>query len=241
MRDDINRVKGEQGKPTFSPGSLSPSSDISSEHERTSGHREPPRRGPKKETLRIDRTEGCQLAPTVLPPEAELKGDERVVIQDVRVETDNIAFQKEAYSSPSQKQTSRAELPPGYTGEFGPRSKPVVVLMKNAGTLSAPPILEFFTNQGLHISAGSISNLLLKHHDVFPQENDEIVRAGLASSGYPQIAETSARVKGHNQHTQIVCHSLYTAGLTTETKSRLSAIQALQNGIRPRVFDPPRR
>ena len=97
MRDDINRVKGEQGKPTFSPGSLSPSSDISSEHERTSGHREPPRRGPKKETLRIDRTEGCQLAPTVLPPEAELKGDERVVIQDVRVETDNIAFQKEVY------------------------------------------------------------------------------------------------------------------------------------------------
>jgi hypothetical protein len=230
LRDEINRLKGEQGKPNISGETRSTPSDISSERERKSAHRSPPRRGPKKGKIRIDRTEVCRVDRTILPPDAEFKGYERVVVQDVTFETDNVEFQKEVYYSPSQKQTYMAPLPPGYTGEFGPRLKSIVLIMKNVCNMSEPKILEFFTNQGIHISAGSISNLLIKHQEVFHQEKDAIVRAGLASSVYQQLDETSARVNGQNHHTHILCNPLYTAYITTETKSRLSALSALQNG-----------
>ena len=102
LRDEINRLKGEQGKPKISAGTPSKQSDISSENARKAGHREPPRRGPKKEKIRIDRTEICQVDLALLPLDAEFKGYERVVIQDVKFETDNIEFHKEVYYSPSQ-------------------------------------------------------------------------------------------------------------------------------------------
>ena len=55
-----------------------------------------------------------------LPQDAQFKGYEEVVVQDIDFRTDNIKFRKEKYYSPSQKQTYLADLPAGYKGQFGP-------------------------------------------------------------------------------------------------------------------------
>jgi hypothetical protein len=47
---------------------------------------------------------------------------------------------------------------------------------------SEPKIREFFENVGIQISAGEISNLLIKKHEDFHAEKDAVFEAGLQGS-----------------------------------------------------------
>ena len=64
----------------------------------------------------------------MLPPDADFKGYEEVVVQDVVVHTDNVLFRKEKFYSPSQRKIHLAELPSGYQGEFGPGVRAMVII-----------------------------------------------------------------------------------------------------------------
>jgi hypothetical protein len=59
--------------------------------------------------------------------------------------------------------------------------------------------------------------------------------AGLSSTSYQQIDDTSARVKGQNHYTQIVCNSFYSAYFTTERKDRLTVLDVFRD-FAPRQF-----
>ena len=119
LRDEVNRLKGEQGKPSVKPGTKPTATDHSSEQQR----RQPRswKKGNKVQQVQIDREQVLPVDPAVLPPDAEFKGYEEVVVQDVVVHTDNVLFRKEKFYSPSQRKIYLAELPPGYQGEFGPQ------------------------------------------------------------------------------------------------------------------------
>ena len=47
-----------------------------------------------------------------LPPDVQFKGYEDVVVQELRIGTDNVKFRKEKYYAPSTGQTYLAPLPP---------------------------------------------------------------------------------------------------------------------------------
>src|SRR3990172_3402924 len=102
--------------------------------------------------------------------------------------------------------------------------------MKNICNVSEPKIGEILQNLNIRISSGSISNILIKKKDLFHQEKEDIVAAGLLSTPYQQIDDTGARVDGQNYHTHILCNPWYTAYFTTEKKDRLTIIELLQNG-----------
>lgn len=53
-------------------------------------------------------------------------GSEEVIVQDVKLDTDNVLFRKEKYYSPSEGKTYLASLPLGYEGQFGPGLKALV-------------------------------------------------------------------------------------------------------------------
>jgi len=53
--------------------------------------------------------------------------------------------------------------------------------------------------------------------------------SGLASSPWQHLDQTSARVKGVNHTTNIICNQLYTVYSTTLRKDRLSVLGVLQN------------
>ena len=80
------------------------------------------------------------------------------------------------------------------------------------------------------ISAGQVSNLLIKHQGDWHEEKEAVWRAGLASSDWQHIDDTSTRVNGENQHCHVVCNPLYSAYFTRPGKDRLTLIQLLQGG-----------
>ena len=78
-----------------------------------------------------------------LPTDAEFKGYEDVVVQDLKIGTDNVRFRKEKYYSPSEQRTFVAELPAGYEGQFGPRLKAMTLVLYYAINTSEAKIKEF--------------------------------------------------------------------------------------------------
>jgi hypothetical protein len=227
LRDEVNHLKGEQGKPTIKPNKPK-EGDYSSEKERRKPNRW--RKGSKVNRIRIDREEKLTIAKSVLPADAQFKGYEETVVQDIRLTTDNVCFVKEKYYSPSQRRIYMASLPSGYAGEFGPGVRGLVLTLYYASGMTEPKIEEFLGHIGILISAGQVSNLLIKGKESWHEEKEAVWRAGLASTEWQHIDDTSTRVNGENQHCHIVCNPLYSAYFTRPGKDRLTVIQLLQGG-----------
>jgi len=231
LRDENNRLKGEQGKPDIK-GNTKKSGDISSENERQPKKSRDKKRKKrsKNKDIKLDRTETCSIEKDKLPKDATFKGYKHVIVQDIKIHTDNVEFKKEIYYSPSEKKIYIAPLPPGYNGEFGPNIKGLAIVLKNICNMSEAKIHEFFSHAGIFISMGKISNMLIKDHQQFHQEKTAIVEAGLQTTVYQATDDTKARVNGQNYHTHILGNPYYTAYFTERNKNRLTVLNVLTNG-----------
>ena len=228
LRDEISRLKGEQGKPDIKPGKKKgQGNDHSSEKERRQAKKW--QKGSKVAKVKVDREQVLPVDKSELPGDAGFKGYEPVVVQELKIETDNIRFLKEKYYSPSAKKTWLAALPAGYEGEFGPHVRTLVITLYYAANMSEPKVIELLSHMGIIISAGQISNILTKKNEQWHAEKDEIYQAGLNSSRWQHIDDTGTRVNGENQYCHIVGNPLYTAYFTRPRKDRLTVIEVLQN------------
>ena len=234
LRDEVNRLKGEQGKPKVKGNTPKPQAeDHSSEKERRTAR--PRHKRSKKAEIQIDREETLVIDPEHLPEDAEFKGYADVVVQDIRLGTDNVLFHKAKYYSATTHQSYQAELPQGCRGQYGPGIRSLCLTLYYGMQASEPKILEFFGHVGIQISAGEISNWLIQDQTSFHTEKDAVCEAGLASSPYQQTDDTLTRVNGQNQHCHVVCNPVYTAYHTRPSKDRLTVLDVLRNG-RPRLF-----
>jgi hypothetical protein len=229
LRDEVNRLKGEQGKPKIR--GKKEVKDISSEKERRESkvhHKES-----KQSKIMIDREEVLKVEKKDLPEDAEFKGHEEVIIQDIEFRTENIKFRKEKYYSPGQKQTYMAQMPTGYRGQFGPKVKAWVLALYYEAGMSEPKILALLRTVGMRISAGQLSNLLIKEQEIFHTEKRAVVRAGLSSAPWHHLDSTATRVAGKNEQCHVLCNPLYTAYFTQEGKDRMTMVQVLLGGTEP--------
>lgn len=231
VKDELARLKGGSGRPKIPPKAAT---DYSSEAER----RTPPptwqKRG-KQERVRIDRTERLAVDPATLPSDAVFKGYETVVVQDLVLRTDTVAFELETWYSPSERRSYRAMRPGGYEGTFGPHLKALVLDLAYAGGMSETKILELVQSQGIMISAGTVSGLVTEGRAAFRDEARAVLKAGLASTPYQHLDDTSTRVDGAGWYCQILCNELYTAYRTTPGKDRRTIVEVLRGG-RPAAY-----
>jgi cell division protein FtsB len=225
LRDEIDRMKGESKLPPAPR--QKPNKDVSSEKERKkretklSGN-QVSRRAFKD--LQVHQEQICPVTREKLPADARLIGYDEVIVQDLVVTPRNIKFRKERFYSASLDQWFCGSLPDGYQGEYGPHLKSLIIAMKYSGNMTD--------------STGTISNILTRSAELFHEEKSALYRAGLQSTIYQQIDDTSATVNGKKYHTQIVCNPFYTAYFTTPRKDRLTILDVLQNfGPRRYRFD----
>jgi Transposase IS66 family len=234
LRNESNRLKGEQGQPTIKPNTPQPPpKDLASAQERHT-----PKawsKGRKTDRIPSDREQVVAVDPARLPPEAVFKGYEDVVVQDGLFRTANVLFQQEKFSSPSQHTTSLASLPQGYRGQFGPGIKSLALVLSFGAQRSEPKVAELWRSVGVQISDGQVSNLLIKGQAPFHAEQEALYQAGLASSPWQHLDDPSTRVNGQNGYCHIVCNPLSTAYFTTAAKDRLPILDVLTNH-RPRRF-----
>lgn len=244
LKDEINRLKGEQGKPTIWPQTAK---DISSEEERRKLRNKKKKARKSKAKLnkiRVDRTVVLPVDKAKLPADVVFKGYETVVVQDITIKTDNVEFKKEVYYSPLERKTYRASMPAGYDGEFGPGVRSLILALSSDSSMTQPAIVSFLKAQGISISASTISRILSeKFPAVFLGEKEDILQAGMASSDYIQIDDTSARVNGQNHFTHVLCNFFFTAYVTLPHKDRISILeilsqkQALSYKLNERAFE----
>ena len=92
------------------------------------------------------------------------------------------------------------KTPSEINGEFGPGVKSTVFTLKHVANVSEPKIHEFMDNFNIHIAPSTISRILTKNNELFHQEKADIFRAGMLSTGYQQMDDTSSRVHGQNHY-----------------------------------------
>lgn len=189
------------------------------------------KRNPKLPEIKIDREEKCSVDKGQLPDDAEFKGYEEKVVQDLLIKTDNVRFKREIYYSSSLKKTYIGDVPKGYEREYGPNLNAHIISMKYVNNMSIPKIEEFLNNVGIIISRSYISERLTReeHMGVFHHEKSDMYQSSLEVSSFQQIDDTGSRVDGQNYYTHIVCNPLCTVFFTTERKDRLTILDVLRN------------
>jgi len=235
LKDEINRLKGEQGKPNIkgkTKGDDDDNSDHSSEDERNGlGNRKPRKpKNSKTRTVKVNRTVVVGIDKAELPEDAVFKGYVSRIFQNVKIIPDNVEFKLSTYYSPSQKKTFTASLPAGYHGEFGPDMRSLVIMLYRDSGMSEPAIVRFLRTFDIQISSSTISRMITEGHEQFHQEKEAIISAGLKATTYQHLDDTGCRVNGENWHTHILCNPYFTAYFTRPKKDRLTILDVVCRG-----------
>ena len=232
LRNEMNRLKGEQGQPAIKPNTPQPPpKDLAAAQARRTPQAWS--QGRQTDRIPIDREHVVAVALADVPPDAVCKGYADVVGQAVLFRTDNGLCRKEKCSSPSQHTTSVASLPPGYRGPCGPGIKSLALVWSCGAPMSAPQVAALWRSVGVQIADGQVSHLLSKGQAPFHAEKEARYQAGLARRPWPHLDATRTRVNGQHGSCHIVCHPLSTASFTTAAKDRLPILDGLTHH-RPR-------
>lgn len=214
LRDEIARLTGQKPKPQFKTNRATGDASGTTPQPPPSSAKPKPRsdsRVPRAERIKIDREQVVPLERSQLPPDFQSAGYREVVIQNLHFETDNVRYRLERGSAASTGQFYEATLPPALQGEsFGPELQAFVLALYFELRVPEEKIWELLNAQGLVISAGQISNILIKKHlALFAAERQAILAAGVETTRYQQIDDTALRVKGVNHYLSVVANPFF--------------------------------
>jgi Transposase IS66 family len=228
LRDENNKLKGGNGRPVIKP---SRKRDISSKgREQGSGLGKVNKdKNLASPPIEIDREIKVEIAPDDLPAAAVFKGYVQYQQQDIRISRNNKKFLLATYYSASENRTIKAAFPAGeIEGHFGPGVRSLITILHHYGNITHSGLEGLLNGLGIHISAGSISNLLKAGHDWAVAEQKEILQAGLGQPAPKQMDSTSNRQRGMGKVTHIITAPFFSIFYTLSSKSRMDCLRALQ-------------
>lgn len=230
LKNTINTLKGETIPPK-NRKQTSGTTDHSSESDRKkrNNRKKSKKGGSKKAKVKIDRVEKITIDKKDLPADAKMAGIKTTVIQDIKFSVDNVEFKRQMYYSVSENKTYIAPLPAGYEGEYGPNIKSWVKILYSTVQVSNENITWFLNAVGSIISKATVSRIVTHdaNNDELHQEKEMIIKAGLQSTSYQHLDDTSGREKGKNCYVNVLGNEYYAAFFTLPRKDRLSIIAML--------------
>jgi len=223
LRDEIARLKGEKGKPKIKANrSPNQATDDKPWPNRESKPRtDSDQRVPRKERIKIDREEVIKLDRSQLPPDVVHRGYRDVVVQNIIFETDTVCYRLERLHSESEGKFYEASLPEALQKQrYGSELQAFVLMLYFELRVTEEKILNLLQSAGIVISAGQISNILIKKYlHLFAEERKEVLRAGLQTTSYHHIDDTGARVDGVNHYFSTLCNPYYSSFFTHRRKN----------------------
>lgn len=229
LKDEINRLKGEHGVPDIAKEEKVVPKDISS-HRREEGKKEDRVKLREKEIAPIGIDREVVLHPPLedLPSDAELRYYRKVIVQDLKLVRDNVAYKLGVYYSPSLQKTYNAELPFCHqNGGYGSDLRSLIQVLHHKCQMTQGKIEDLLEDLDIRISSGSISNILLDSTDWALEEQRAILAAGIEGSSYTGSDSTQNKEKGVAKKTHIIVGLYFVAYYTLGSKARLDVIRAL--------------
>jgi hypothetical protein len=216
LKDENAYLKGEKGKPKIPPNvpprDKSPKTVKSKKWSKSS----------KKSDIKINREVHIEVDKTILPSDAVFVGERKVVIQNIVIKTDNVAYYLKRYYSRSLNKVFEAELPEDVkSSQFGAGLKSIVAYLHYKCRVPQNKIFDLLTDIGVVISEGTISNILTSDKaNEFFAERISILEAGMLKSKYLQADESGARHRGRNCYLHVICNDMFSFFTIKDNKSR---------------------
>lgn len=243
LRDEINRLKGEDGKPNISAKNQKSESldkrNISSDSVRKNKDSQRKVKPVKFDSTRMaDEIKVIEFADkNKLPSDAVFKGYNKSHYQSFEIVTKHIEIQRAIYYSASENKVYTADLPSNYVVgcDYTQELKGHIGLFKFSLGMSIPKIGDFLRMHGISISNGTISNIILENGQLLKDEQTAIHQAGLETGLYEATDTTASRFNGVNYNTHIFGNEYYTAYFTKHHKDRQTILDLIRNG-QPRIY-----
>lgn len=229
LKNEISKLKGETTPPKVRKQSDTNKGNHSSNSDRKQRSKKKGQKpgGSKKSTVKVDKIKKLTIDSKDLPADANRAGIKTTVIQDINFTTENVAFERQMYSSASEEKHYIAPLPEGYEGEYGPKLKAWVYTLYSAAQMTTANISWLLNTVGILISKTTVSRIITKNNEALHTEKDDIVKAGLQSTAYQNLDDTSGREHGQNRYVNVITNEYYAAFFTLPRKDRLSVIEML--------------
>ncbi|NJN33493.1 MAG: transposase [Saprospiraceae bacterium] len=236
LRDEINRLKGEDGKPTISGKNqkaivVTPRNVSSESARKTFGK---PR---KNKAIKFDSTRPVDEIQKIdfddksaLPTDVVFKGYAKSHYQSLEIRAKLIEVQRAIYYSATENKTYTADLPSEYMmgSDYTQELKGHISLFKFSLGLSIPKIGDFLRMHGIAISDGSVSNILLENGEALKSEQLAIHQAGIELGLYETTDTTASRFNGVNYNTHVFGNEAYTAYFTKPHKDRQTIVDLIR-------------
>lgn len=238
LRNEIARLKGHSLKPTVKPS-------------KTDNNIEPPRRRREnsKDTRQtnkivpIDRRERVEpkrecICGNCDPKRFWSKGSREVVIQDIKIITDNCAYELEKIQCLCCGRVIEADIPNRPEGRYGNELKTWISYFRYELRVPENKIWRLLQEVGIVISEAEISKILLDNGERLKEEVKEIKRAGLQNSVYVNMDETGWRREGKNAYMWYIGNTKFSVYEIHDRRSNeeTRAVLEIVNGKRKRLI-----
>jgi hypothetical protein len=226
LKDEIARLKGQKPKPDIRPSTLEKAPKDQEEKD-SSGKRPGSNKRSKTAEIIIHKT--IPIAPEWIPPGSTFKEYQPYTVQGIKIEPYNIRYLLERWQTPDGNYIV-GQLPSEVQGHFSPGLKSYILYQYFHCHVTQPLLLEQLWEWGVDISAGQLNRILTEDKDIFHNEKNDILSAGLKVSDYVNVDDTGARHDGKNGYCTHIGNELFAWFQSTDSKSRINFLELLRAG-----------
>ena len=229
LKDEIARLKNHNQKPKIKPSKLNdPKSENKENQKNDNGKRPGSAKKSKTADLKIHKVE--TIEPENIPEGSVFREYRDFVVQDIILESCNTQYRLKVYETTDGKLIS-GKLPEHLDGKhFGGDLISFCLYQNYHCGVTQPLLLDQLHDLGVEISNGQLNNILIENKDLYHNEKERILEAGLKYSSYVNVDDTGARHDGKNGYCTHVGNEDFAWFESTESKSRINFLKLIRAG-----------
>jgi len=224
LRDEVARLKGLPPRPPSRPSGMEQATQPGAADK--DAKRSKPSRGVKRDRDAVPAERVCKAS---VPAGSRFKGYEDILVRDLHLSAEVIRYRRERWLLASGE-TVLAALPAGIVGGFGPELRRFVLALHAQGQVTTERLTALLNGIGVEISKRQVVRLLAEPLDDFVAEDQEVLRAGLATARWVSVDDTAARHARKDGVTTQIGDDRFTVFRTGASKSCEAFLSLLRAG-----------